>query len=219
MLFSYYVECVKESFIKQFSIFFKIVQRSLFLGKMEFNYMIKHPIQLAIIGAAHGTKGEVRVKSFTANPEDIAAYGVLHDQNGRQYEIINIRTQKSVVIVQFKGVHDRNGAEMLNGTTLYVDREQLPDDLEDDEFYHSDLIGLSVRDEIGNEIGSVNALFNFGGGDLLELKIDLQKLIFIPFTKAAVPEIHIKEGFIVVDSIAAGLIEENYGEGDEEERK
>ena len=180
--------------------------------------MISHPVQLAIIGAAHGTKGEVKVKTFTAAPLDLAAYGSLYDKDGKQFEIDDIRIQKNTVIVSFLGVTDRNAAESLKGTELYVERDQLPDDLDEDEFYHTDLIGLTVKDELGQKIGTVHALFDFGGGDLLELKLIKQKMVLIPFSKAAVPEIKIEEGFIVIDSIAAGLKEDQDAENDDDEK-
>lgn len=181
--------------------------------------MISHPVQLAIVGVAHGTKGEVKVKTFTAAPLDLAAYGNLYDKNGKQFEINDIRIQKNAVIVRFSGVNDRNTAEFLKGTELYVERDQLPDDLDEDEFYHTDLIGLTVKNEQGQKIGTVHALFDFGGGDLLELKLTKQKMVLIPFSKAAVPEIKIEEGFIVIDSIAAGLKEDQDAENDDEEKK
>ena len=181
--------------------------------------MISHPVQLATIGAAHGTKGEVKVKTFTAAPLDLASYGSLYDKNGKQFEIDDIRIQKNAVIVRFSGVTDRDAAESLKGTELYVERDQLPDDLDEDEFYHTDLIGLKVKDELGQKIGTVHALFDFGGGDLLELKLIKQKMVLIPFSKAAVPEIKIEEGFIIIDSIAAGLKEDQDADNDDEEKK
>ena len=85
----------------------------------------------------------------------------------------------------------------------------MPDDLEEDEFYQTDLIGLRVRDETGRMIGEVNAFFDFGGGDILELKIEGEGLELIPFSKAAVPEINIGQGFISIYRRAAGLVEDD----------
>lgn len=163
------------------------------------------PVLMAVIGSAHGTRGEVRVKSFTADPMALGAYGLLYDKTGKSYRIKSLRPQKTVVIVHFEGVDNRTLAEMLQGTELFIDRARLPDDLEDDEFYQNDLLGFTVCDPDGREIGYITAFFNFGGGDIVELAIKGGKNRLIPFTKAAVPHIDIATRQIVVDPVAAGL--------------
>ncbi len=167
---------------------------------------LNDPVQLAVIGAAHGTRGELRVKTFTGDPLAIGDYGMLYDETGRPFEILDIRPAKTVVVVRFRGVNDRNMAEALNGTTLFIDRSQLPQDLDEDEYYHSDLIGLDVIDAQGNRHGKVSAMFDFGGGDLIELTIPGKRPLLIPFTQAAVPHVDVKAGHIVIDPKAAGLI-------------
>lgn len=164
------------------------------------------PVQMAVIGAAQGIHGEVRLKSFTDDPMAVADYGLLFDEKGRSFEITDIRPGKTVVIARFKGVNDRTAAEALNGTALFVDRSQLPDDLESDEFYHADLVGMDVFDLDGVRLGKVSAVFNFGGGDLLELSGKGRKPVLIPFTEAAVPTVEPKNRRIVVDPTAAGLV-------------
>ncbi|CAM1628949.1 ribosome maturation factor RimM [Bartonella apis] len=166
-------------------------------------------VRLATIAAAHGIKGDVKLMVFTADPLGISSYSTVFDENGRSFKIEHIRKAGNAIIVHFSGIDDRNNAEALNGTALYVDRQQLPDDLEEDEFYQTDLIGLRVRDETGRMIGEVNAFFDFGGGDILELKIEGEGLKLIPFSKAAVPEINIGQGFISIDRRAAGLVEDD----------
>lgn len=167
----------------------------------------ENPIQLAVIGAAHGTRGEVRVKTFTGEPLAIADYGLLYDANGKSYEVLEARPAKTVVVVRFKGINDRNAAEALNGTELFIDRDQLSDDdLDEDEFFHMDLIGLEALDAEGNSYGEISALFDFGGGDLIELSQKGKRPMLIPFTEHAVPEIDFEKGTILVDPVAAGLI-------------
>ncbi|MBO1038138.1 ribosome maturation factor RimM [Brucella pituitosa] len=167
----------------------------------------ENPIQLAVIGAAHGIRGEVRVKTFTDDPLAIADYGQLYDAQGKAYEVLEARSAKTVVVVRFKGVNDRNAAEALNGTELFIDRSQLPDDeLDEDEFFQTDLIGLEALDADGKSYGVVSALFDFGGGDLIELSLKGKRPMLIPFTEAAVPEIDFEKGTIRVDPYAAGLI-------------
>ncbi|MBI0004365.1 ribosome maturation factor RimM [Bartonella sp. M0177] len=183
------------------------------MGKSKDNF-----VRLATIAAAHGIKGDVKLVVFTADPFGLSSYGKLFDENGRSFEIDHIRKTGNAVIAHFSGIDDRNSAEALNGIALYVDRQRLPDDLEEDEFYQTDLIGLLVRDETGQVIGKVNAVFDFGGGDILELKIEGEGLKLIPFSKAAVPEIDIGEGFISIDRLAAGLVDDDLNSAHEEEQ-
>jgi 16S rRNA processing protein RimM len=166
----------------------------------------KNPIQMAVIGAAHGIKGELRVKTFTGDPLALGDYGPLYAKDGRAFEIADIRPANTVVVVRFKNVKDRNAAEALAGTELFVDRSVLPDDGDDDEFYHTDLVGLAVKDDTGAELGKVIAVHNFGADDILEVTIEGRKGVLIPFSQAAVPEVSIAGGFVQVDRAAAGLI-------------
>ncbi|WP_208435421.1 ribosome maturation factor RimM [Bartonella phoceensis] len=166
---------------------------------------LKNKVYLAIIGSAHGTKGDILVKILSDKPQNLKAYGTLYDDMGQSYEIVTLRMQKSNAIVHFKGIEDRNAAENLKGIRLYVARDQLMDDLAEDEFYQVDLIGLRVQDCVGKMLGEVSGFFNFGAGDLLEMRLNTGKTVLIPFSKVAVPEICIASGFLVVDPVAAGL--------------
>lgn len=174
----------------------------------------KNPIQMAVIGAAHGIKGELRVKTFTGDPLALADYGPLYARDGRAFEITDIRPANEVVVVRFKGVSDRNAAEALTGTELFVDRSALPDDGDEDEFYHADLVGLAVRDDTVAVIGKVAAVQNFGGGDILDITLGSRKGVLVPFTHAAVPEVSIADGFVRLDPVAAGLVEDEDGDGE-----
>lgn len=168
---------------------------------------LKNPIQMAVIGAAHGIRGEVRVKTFTGDPLALGDYGALYAKDGRAFEVIDIRPANTVVVVRFKGVNDRNAAEALAGTELFINRSALPDEEDEDEFYHADLVGLAVRDETGEAIGKVSAVHNFGAGDILEVAVGGRKGVMIPFSQAAVPEVSVAGGFVRVDAAAAGLID------------
>jgi 16S rRNA processing protein RimM len=175
---------------------------------------LENPVQMAVIGAAHGIKGEVRAKVFTGDPAALGRYGPLHDAAGRAFEVVSVRPVKEVSVVRFKSVTTREAAEALNGVALFVDRAALPADLEEEEFYHADLIGLAVRDENGAEIGTVSTIHDFGAGDILEVARKDGPSVMIPFTRAAVPEIAQGQGFVRIDSLAAGLGGEDDGDGD-----
>ncbi len=169
-------------------------------------------VQMAVIGAPHGVKGEVRVKTFTGDPLALGDYGPLRSADGRTFTVAAIRPAKTVVVVRFREIAGREAAEAVTGTELFIDRSALPDDLDDDEFYHADLIGLAVRDETGASIGKVAAVQNFGGGDIVEVALTGRRTVMIPFTLAAIPEISVRDGFIRIDSAGAGLVEEDGGE-------
>lgn len=177
----------------------------------------QNPVQMAVIGAAHGIKGELRVKTFTGEPLALADYGPLYARDGRAFQIIDIRPANTVVVVRFKGISDRNAAEALAGTELFVDRSMLPDDGEEDEFYHADLVGLEVRDDTNAAIGKVVAVHNFGGGDILDVTLAGRKGVLIPFTQAAVPQVSIADAFLRIDLAAAGVVEDEDGDAPREE--
>ena len=177
----------------------------------------QNKVQMAVIGAPHGVKGELRVKTFTGDPLALGDYGPLFSADGRKFTVAAIRPAKTVVVVRFREIASREAAEAATGTELYVDRAALPDDLEEEEYYHADLIGLAVRDEVGEEIGKVTAVQNFGGGDIVEVAVSGRRMAMIPFTLAAIPEISIRDGFIRVDSAAAGLSEDGEEDGESSE--
>ncbi len=177
---------------------------------------LQNPVQMAVIGAPHGIRGEVRVKSFTGDPLALADYGPLFAKDGRKFTIVDIRPANTVVVVRFKGVNDRSAAEALTNTALFVDRSALPEDGAEDEFYHADLVGLKVLDDKGAEIGRVGAVQNFGGGDILEITPPAGHDLLVPFSAAAVPEVAIAKGYLRIDPVAAGLADdgENTVEGE-----
>ena len=157
---------------------------------------------LGAIAGVHGIKGEVKIKSFTENPRDVGSYGALENEDGtKKFDLKITGNSKELIRAKIKGIDDRNAAEALVSTRLYVNKDILPK-LEEDEFYHADLIGLDVKIRENQEvIGKVECLYNFGAGDMIELKLDNSgKSEIIPFTKAYVPEVNIKNGYIIVES-------------------
>ena len=149
---------------------------------------------MAKIGAAHGIRGEVRVKPFGDDPLSFTDYGVLTSKDGTlSFEVEKARVQKTVVITKFRNVRDRNQAEELNGVELFIDRDQLPEP-EEDEFYYSDLNGLTVFDQNGVDLGKIVAVQDFGAGDLLEIRPKRGRTFYIPFTKDFVPDVSVPLG-------------------------
>jgi 16S rRNA processing protein RimM len=153
---------------------------------------------LGQIGAAHGVRGEVRLHSFTSDPEAITAYGPLEADDGRVFEIESLRPAKKHFVARLAGIRDRGAAEQLANVKLYVPRERLPP-AQADEFYHADLIGLAVVDRAGRALGTVIAIHNFGAGDLIEVRPAEGKTELLPFDETNVPAIDVGAGRIVVD--------------------
>jgi len=154
---------------------------------------------MGIITGAHGVKGEVRVKSFTAEPAAIAEYGPLEDERGaRRFALELTGTVRGMLIARIPGIADRNAAERLAGTGLFLDRAALPKPGED-EFYHADLIGLAAVLKQGGELGRVRAVHDYGAGDSLEVEKPDGGTVMVPFTETIVPEIDIAGGRLVVD--------------------
>lgn len=155
---------------------------------------------VAAIAGAFGVKGEVRLKSFCAQPEDVATYGPLATEDGVQsWDITLVRSIKNGFAARLSGIRTKEAAEALKGTRLYAPRERLPD-LPDDEFYHTDLIGLTVVDTGGTVLGRVKAVLNHGASDLLEIAgKGLEKPVLLPFTKTAVPTVDLGQSRIVAD--------------------
>jgi 16S rRNA processing protein RimM len=165
------------------------------------------PVTLGVIVGVHGVRGMLRVKSFTVQPEDIAAYGPLKDAAGKSYKLEVTGQAKGVLLVRIVGIGDRNAAEALKGTELLIDRDRLPE-TDADEFYHADLIGLRADLVAGETLGTVVAVQNFGAGDLLEIRLpDSRKTVLVPFDGASVPEIDLAAGRLLVDP-PAGLLDE-----------
>jgi 16S rRNA processing protein RimM len=150
------------------------------------------------VGAAHGIRGEVRVKSFTDPIDAIADYGPLGSSKGGRLTIDRMRDQGTMLVVKFHEVADRTAAEKLNGAELFVDRSALPETEDEETFYHTDLIGLAVVDEAGKRLGEVVAVPNFGAGDLLEVRPAEGASFYLPFTLACVPVVDVKGGRVVV---------------------
>lgn len=153
---------------------------------------------VGVIVGAHGVRGAVRIKSFTEVPADMAVYGPVSDETGKlRYRLTLLGESKGVVLAELKGVSDRNAAEALKGMKLWVERSALPPP-DEEEFYYSDLVGLRAELADGTEMGRVKGVFDFGGGDVVEIA-GPQGSVMLPFTRAAVPLVDVAGGRLVVE--------------------
>ncbi len=170
---------------------------------------------VGVFGAPHGVRGELRLKSYTADPEAVADYGPVSAEDGRTFKVKVVRPLKDdMVVVRVEGVADRDAAAKLTNLRLHVSRDKLPPP-EDDEFYHSDLVGLPVTNAEGELLGDVAAVVDFGAGDLLEIRrSEGGPTALLPFTKAFVPVVDVKGRRIVV-APPGGVFDA--GSGDDED--
>ena len=153
---------------------------------------------VARIGAAHGVRGAVKLWTFTEDPFAIKRYGPLLSKDGkRQFEVAQAREAKDHLVATFKGVTTRDEAERLNGIELYVAREKLPA-TDEDEYYHTDLIGLAAVTTDGEPLGRVLAIHNFGAGDIIEIAPLKGTTMLLPFSNAVVPEVDLTGGRVVI---------------------
>lgn len=170
------------------------------------------------IVAAHGIKGEVKVRSHNLNPSDLDKYGAVENADAsKKFSIKVVGLVATNARVKIEGITTRNEAEALIGTELYVPRSALPE-LEEEEFYLADLIGLDVCLQTpDNKIGKVVAFQNYGAGDIIEIKLDGKKETeMLPFTKAYVPTINIDAGYIIVLSASMIFAADDEGKNDVE---
>jgi 16S rRNA processing protein RimM len=159
--------------------------------------MSKNILLAAIIGA-QGLKGAVKVKLFTEAPESLSRYGALKDRDGKRFEVTAIRSGKGgEAVISFAGITDRDAAEALKGTELFIARDQLPATGEE-EFYHADLIGLEAQDSEGRTLGKVAAIHNYGASDVMEIARPDGDNVLLAFTCETVPVIDIAGGRVVV---------------------
>ena len=152
------------------------------------------------IAGAFGVKGEVRLKSFCADPASIADYSPLTSEDGaRTFALTLAQPVKNGFSARIDGICTKEQADALRGVRLYADRAALPD-LPDDEYYHADLIGLLVLDTGGRELGRVREVLNHGASDLLEIdQPGSNDPVLLPFTRASVPTVDLATGRIIAD--------------------
>jgi 16S rRNA processing protein RimM len=155
-------------------------------------------IVVAQVAGAFGVKGEVRVRSFTADPEACFDYGPLMDEAGAVVLTpLKHRPLNEGYGVTAKEKRQREEWEALKGALLHAPRDAMPAP-EEDEVYVADLIGLAVVHVDGRALGVVADAPNFGAGDLIEVKPASGASFYLPFTHAVVPEVNIEAGVVRV---------------------
>ncbi len=157
-------------------------------------------ICLGEISTAHGVRGLVRIRIYGDDPQAFSAYGPLFtSESGNKTITVRMRNAANKFwIAEIEGVADRNAAEALRGTKLWIERDKLPEPENDDEFYYEDLVGMIVRTEADGEVGTVVAVENFGASDLLEVKPPVGATFYVPFADEYIVEVNMPTNVITV---------------------
>jgi 16S rRNA processing protein RimM len=185
----------------------------------------KAMVCVGIITGAKGLRGELWVRSFTAEPESVGAYGPVFDEAGGRplrLDVVDVDGVRGRVLARVGGVGDRTQAEALKGRSLYVPRAAFPEP-DVDEFYHNDLIGAAVWLEgVGDgaqPLGRISHVHDYGAGPLLDIDRADGGTLLAPFTRAVVPVVDVAAGRVVIRPVP-GLLEpadvapEDLGEDD-----
>lgn len=151
------------------------------------------------IAAAHGVKGLVKIQFYGGDESCLENCGSLFtSETGDECVTLRLKHRAGTALVaEMGGIADRNEAEKKRGTELWVERDKLPAPAAG-EYYHADLIGLSVVDETGAALGTVTAIDNFGAGDLLEIKPETGESFYLPLAGDFVLDVDIQNSRIIV---------------------
>jgi 16S rRNA processing protein RimM len=155
-------------------------------------------ILVAQVAGGFGVKGEVRVTAWTADPMALLAYGPLLRADGSVgLTLTSGRPEKTAIVGRAKEIATKEQADALRGLKLFVPRDRLPPPEDEDEFYLTDLIGLTARDAEDRVIGTVKSVPNFGAGDMLEIApAEGGPTWYLPFTRDAVPDVRLADGWL-----------------------
>lgn len=163
-------------------------------------------LQVARIGKPHGIRGEVTVQVFTDDPDGRFVPGeqfVTEPASAGPLTITSARWNKAILVLGFAEVADRNRAEQLRGTQLFIDAEEAEDDGEG--WYEHDLVGLKAMVD-GVQVGTVSALVTGTAQDLLVIERPGTADLLVPFVEEIVPEIDLEAGIVLLTP-PAGLLE------------
>lgn len=160
--------------------------------------MAEKLLKIATVTAAHGIRGEVRIKVFLEDTRAFAHLAPFYDAAGRDLGALEIRGQsKGQLIVQMADTNSRDAAQAIQGLNLFIPRDRLPEPEDEDEFYYTDLIGLKVF-EAGENIGVVKSLRDYGAGDFVEIRFSDGTQDYFSFTRDIFPEINLADGWIAL---------------------
>jgi 16S rRNA processing protein RimM len=163
-------------------------------------------VAVATVGRAFGLKGACALFPIGETLLSSALPATLligNEEEAREITLLDISGESNGLRCSFEGVLDRDEADKLKNSLLYIEKERLPK-LKEGEFYFRDLIGLSVESESGEKLGEVKEVFNYPTTDAFDVRLNNGRKITIPFKKEIVKKVAVDEGKIIVDSVLIG---------------
>lgn len=154
---------------------------------------------IGLISRSHGVKGEVLIKSYTQSPRDLGNYFPIKLKSGEHISLSIVGQSKGQFIARIDGIYSRDQSEKLSGELIYVDRGILPRIEDANEYYHTDLIGIRVVTQNRKVFGNISAIYDFGAGDIVEIKKNNKLKIMVPFTKNFFIEVDVTKGEVIVN--------------------
>ena len=156
-------------------------------------------ILIGILKKPKGLKGDILIDCFLKDHLKLEYFkNVFVGSKKLEYSIEKINFKGNRVIVKFSRLDDLESIEDLIGEKIFIKRKQLPD-LDEDTWYHHDLIGLKVKDANKKYIGNITALYNFGAGDIVEIEYLSGKKEMFPFDEYFVKEIKLENEYVVME--------------------
>ena len=170
--------------------------------KKAFNH--QNDVLIGKIVGVHGIKGEVKVKPesdvFERQIEILKEIPIYRGTKKETLTIDSIKPHKDLYIVKFSQIKDRTEAEERIGGEIWINKEQQVE-LEEDEFYFTDLINCTVVNEKGEDIGKVVEILEQPASHILEIEKENGKRILVPFINQFIKEVNVKEKRITVSLI------------------
>ncbi|MDP2193251.1 MAG: ribosome maturation factor RimM [Alphaproteobacteria bacterium] len=155
-------------------------------------------VAIGFIASTHGVRGDIKIRSFTTNPQDFANYRQFYNQSGEVLPLkIKQYTNKDIFIGHIQGIESPEDAALLKGSQIFIHKSQRPS-LEEDEVYVSDLVGHEVY--LNNTfIGTIQAYYDYGAGIFFDIALKTGKMATVPFNRDAILSIDHNEKCIHVD--------------------
>ncbi len=154
-------------------------------------------VKVGQIVAPHGIKGMVKINTSLENPRALTQYGSIYTQTGQSMAVRIVSVKGEQVIAALDGISDRNAAENMRGTQLFINRDNLPP-TQEKQYYYCDLMGLTVMDENKTVIGMVKSVENYGASDILVIETKTGADILVAFTNETVPTVDLANKTITV---------------------
>lgn len=153
------------------------------------------------IVAAQGLLGWVKIQTFTEHMDTLIDYDTWQLGNDthpwRTFKVLECKPHTKVLVAKLEGISDRTAAEGCKGLLIAVPRTSLPKEGVD-EYYWSDLIGMTVVNLEGQELGKVDHLLDMGANDIMSVRDEAGEIL-IPFLSHVVQQVNLEEKLIRVD--------------------